>query len=38
MGDAYTKGEKTSFMKKPCFALFYFMLVFLLFYGVFSYI
>ena len=37
-GDAYTKGEKTSFMKKPCFALFYFMLVFLLFYGVFSYI
>ena len=28
MGDAYTKGEKTSFMKKPCFALFYFMLVF----------
>ena len=36
-GDAYTKGEKTSFMRKPCFALFYFMLVFSLIYGALSY-
>ena len=38
MGDAYTKGEKTSFMRKPCFALFYFMLVFSLLYDALSYI
>ena len=36
--DAYTKGEKTHFMRKPCFVLFYFMLVFSLLYGVLSYI
>ena len=36
--DAYTKGEKTSFMRKLCFALFYFMLVFSLLYGAFSYV
>ena len=37
-GDTYTKGEKTSFMKKPCFVLFYLMLVFLLLYGALSFI
>ena len=31
-GDVYTKREKTSFLRKPCFVLFYFMLIFLLFY------
>ena len=36
-GDAYTKGEKTFFMRKPCFVLFYLMLVFLLIYGALSY-
>ena len=36
--DAYTKGEKTSCMRKPCFVLFYLMLVFSLFYGALSYI
>ena len=37
-GDAYTKGEKTTFMRKPCFVLFYIMFVFSLFYGALSYI
>ena len=37
-GDAYTKGEKTFFFRKPCFVLFYYMLVFSLFYGTLSYI
>ena len=38
-GDAYIKGEKTfPFMRKPCFALFYFLLVFSLLYGVLSYV
>ena len=36
--DAYTKGEKTTFLRKRCFLLFYFMLVFSLFYGALSYI
>ena len=36
--DAYTKGEKTSFLRKPCFFLLYLMLVFSLFYGALSYI
>ena len=31
-GDAYTKEEKTSFMRKPCFILFFLMLVFSLLY------
>ena len=30
-GDAYTKGEKTIFLRKPCFYLLYIMLVFSLF-------
>ena len=30
-GDAYTKGEKTFFLRKPCFVLFYIMLVLSLF-------
>ena len=33
-GNAYTKGEKTSFMRKPCFVLFYIMLVFSFFFMV----
>ena len=37
-GDAYTKGEKTFFMRKPCFVLIYIMLVFSLFYGALSYV
>ena len=37
-GDAYTKGQKTTFLRKPCFVLFYFMPVFSLFYGALSYI
>ena len=37
-GDAYTKGEKISFMRKPCFVLFYLMLVFSLLYGALSYV
>ena len=37
-GDAYTKGEKTFFMRKPCFVLIYIMLVFSLFYGTLSYV
>ena len=37
-GDAYTKGEKTSFMRKPCFVLFYLMLVFSLLYSALSYV
>ena len=37
-GDAYTKGKKTFFMRKPCFVLFYLMLVFSLLYGALSYI
>ena len=39
-GDAYTKEEKTYFflMRKSCFALFYFMLVFSLLYGALSYL
>ena len=39
-GDAYTKEEKTFFflMRKSCFALFYFMLVFSLLYGALSYL
>ena len=36
--DAYTKGENTTFLRKHCFVLFYFMLVFSLFYGALSYI
>ena len=36
--DAYTKEEKTSFMRKPCFVLFYLMLVFSLLYGALSYV
>ena len=36
--DAYTKGKKTFFFRKPCFVLFYLILVFLLFYGALSYI
>ena len=35
---AYTKGEKISFMRKPCFVLFFLMLVFLLLYGALSYL
>ena len=37
-GDAYTKGEKTFFFRKPCFVLFYLILVFLLLYKALSYI
>ena len=37
-GDAYTKGEKISFIRKPCSVLFYFMLVFSLLYGALSYV
>ena len=37
-GDAYTKGEKTSFMRKPYFVLFYLMLVFSLLYSALSYV
>ena len=37
-GEAYTKGGKDIFfMRKPCFALFYFMLFFSLLYGALSY-
>ena len=36
--DTYTKGKNTFFFRKPCFVLFYFMLVFSLFYGALSYI
>ena len=37
-GDAYTKGEKTYFLRKPYCVLFYFMLIFSLFYGALSYV
>ena len=36
--DTYTKGEKIFFMSKPCFVLFYIMLVFSLLYGTLYYI
>ena len=37
-GDAHTKVEKTSFMRKSCFVLFYLMLIFSLLYGALSYV
>ena len=37
-GDVYTKREKTIFMRKTCFVLFFLMLVFSLLYGALSYL
>ena len=36
--DVYTMGEETFFMREPCFALFFFTIVFTLLYGALSYV